>query len=235
MNLYLDGSWQAGANGPTGTKSDSPNLRVGTLRTLVAGNFLTGTIDDVQLFSRVFSPAEIPSLMNHPPSLPPIFDTAILAGRTLYVTNSATDPDLPAQTLAFSLPVAPPGAGINPTNGLLTWRPGMAQAGATHPLTVRVADNGAPSQSVTQNFSVAVLQPAQPNLTLPQFTSAGFNLRVSGDAGPDYSVFATTNIANVFSSWEWLSTTNPSVLPFQFIDAGATNHTRRFYRVLLGP
>ncbi len=111
----------------------------------------------------------------------------------------------------------------------------MMQAGATYPLTVRAADNGTPSQNATQSFSVTVLRPAQPQLTAPLFRSNGFNMRINGDTGPDYSVYATTNLANIFSGWQWLLTTNPAVLPFQFSDAPATNFRQRYYRVLLGP
>jgi hypothetical protein len=235
MSLYVDGNLQASTTGPTGTKADPPNLRIGALRTLVAGDFLSGTIDDVQIFNRVFSAAEVPSLMNHPPGLVPIFDASILAGRTLYVTNTATDPDQPAQALTFSLPGAPDGATINSTGGVLTWRPSIAEAGAAYSLTVRVTDNGTPSQSATQHFSVTVLAPVQPQLTTPLFRSNGFNLRISGDMGPDYSVYATTNVAKVFSNWDWLLTTNPVALPFQFVDPTATNYMQRFYKVLLGP
>jgi hypothetical protein len=235
MNLYLDGTRQAYATGPAGTRAAAPNLRIGALQTLIAGAFLTGTIDDVQIFSRVFSAAEVPSLRNHPPGLQPIFDSAILAGRTLVVTNSASDPDLPAQTLTFSLQNPPSGAAINPSTGLLTWRPGIAESGANHLLAVRVTDNGTPSQSATQNFLVTVLQPVQPNLNLPLFGASGFNMRISGDIGPDYSVYTTTDVAKLFPNWDWLLTTNPAVLPFQFTDFTATNYGQRFYKVLLGP
>jgi hypothetical protein len=235
MSLYLDGSLQAATTGPAGIKADPPNLRIGALRTLVAGDFLAGTIDDVQLLNRVCNAAEVPSLMNHPPSLLAIFDASILAGRTLYVTNTATDPDQPAQTITFSLLGPPSGATINATSGLITWRPAIAQSGANFLLTVRAADSGTPSQSATQNFSVTVLRPVQPNLTAPAWKPSGFNLRINGDTGPDYSVYATTDVAKTFPAWQWLLTTNPPAVPFQFTDTSATNFRQRFYRVSLGP
>ena len=235
MSLYRDGNLQATATGPTGTKADSPNLRIGALRTLISGDYLAGTIDDVQLFNRVVAPIDVPSLMNHPPSLLAVFDTATLAGRTLYVTNTASDPDQPAQTLGFSLQNSPSGAAINSTSGVVTWRPAIAQSGSAYPLTVRVTDNGAPSMSATQTFAVAVLRPQPPALASPALGSNGFSVRVSGDTGPDYSLYTTTNLANPFPSWQWLSTTSPPVLPFQFTDIGASNYSHRFYRVVLGP
>ncbi|HWY32246.1 MAG TPA: LamG-like jellyroll fold domain-containing protein, partial [Candidatus Acidoferrum sp.] len=235
MSLYLDGSLKATGPGPPGTRTAPPNLRIGSVQTGVAGGFLAGTIDDVQLFDRVFSPAEVPTLMNHPPALMPVSDTTILAGRTLLVTNIATDPDLPAQMLTFSLPSPPSGATISSTSGLFEWRPSVAQSGAKYPFTVQVADNGTPAMSATQSFSVTVLRPAQPATGVPQFSGGQLSLQVNGDAGPDYSIYATTNPAVGLANWTWLLTTNPAVLPFQFVDSATTNYGQRFYRVLLGP
>ena len=119
----------------------------------MAGGFLSGTIDDLQLFDQVFSPAAVPTLMNHPPVLTPVADTSILAGRTVLITNIAADPDLPAQTLTYSLSKrAIAGTVIDPASGLLAWRPSVTQSGATYPLTVQVSDNGTPSMAATQNF-----------------------------------------------------------------------------------
>jgi hypothetical protein len=235
MCLYLDGNLQATGPGPPGTRTDPPSLRIGSVQTGVAGGFLPGAIDDVQLFDRVFSAAEVPTLMNHSPSLMPVSDTTILAGRTLLITNTATDPDLPAQRLTFSLPSPPSGAIISSTNGLLAWRPTIAQSGVTYPLTVQVADNGTPSMTATQSFSVTVLRPALPVIGFSQFSSGKFDMQVNGDEGPDYQVYVTTNLAAGSTDWTCLLTTNPATLPFQFVDPTTTNYGQRFYRVLLGP
>ncbi len=232
MSLYVDGILEAAGPGPPGSRAAPPNLRIGSVQTGVAGGFLQGTIDDVQLFDCVFTAAEIPTLMNHSPSLMPISNPTILAGRTLLITNLATDADLPAQTLTFGLQSSPSGATVNSTNGLFTWRPGVAQSGGTYPLAVQVTDNGTPSMSATQISSVTVLRPAQPAIGFPLFSGGQFSLQVSGDTGPDYLVYATTNLA---AGWTWLLTTNPAALPFQFTDVAATNSSQRFYQVLLGP
>jgi hypothetical protein len=235
MDLYLDGTLQATATGPLGAKAAPPMLRIGSLQTGVAGGFFSGSIDDVQIFNRVFEPGEVPSLMNHPPSISAIFDTSILAGRTVVVSNAAVDFDSPAQALSFSLQSPPPGATINATNGTISWRPSVSQSGATYPMTVLVSDNGTPSMSATQTFAIAVLPPAKPSVTQSAVANSGFQMMVDGDSGPDYSVYASTDLANNFSGWNWLLTTNPSSLPFLFRDPAATNYGRRFYRVLLGP
>ena len=157
MNLYLDGLWESGTNGPVGTKAAPPSLRIGSLQTGVAGGFFSGTIDDVQIFDRALSTAEIPSLMNHPPSLVPVPDTEILAGQTLLVTNMAADPDLPAQTLSFTLQSAPAGAANTGASGSATGRPAITHPNDSYPFQVLLADDGIPAQSATQYFNVTVL------------------------------------------------------------------------------
>jgi PA14 domain-containing protein/concanavalin A-like lectin/glucanase superfamily protein/glycosyl hydrolase family 127 (putative beta-L-arabinofuranosidase)/glycosyl hydrolase family 2/beta-L-arabinofuranosidase (glycosyl hydrolase family 127)/3-keto-disaccharide hydrolase/putative Ig domain-containing protein len=235
MDLYLDGTLQATTIGPQGTRAAPPMLRIGSVQTGVAGGFFLGSIDDVQIFNRVFAPGEVSSLMNHPPSLSPVFDGSVLAGRTIAVSNAAADPDSPAQTLSYSLSSAPSGATINATNGVMGWRPAIAQSGSNYPIAVRVSDNGTPPMSATQTFAIGVLPPAKPSVSQPMVGSGGFQMMIEGDAGPDYSVYSATDLALNFSAWTWLLTTNPATLPFQFIDPTATNYGRRFYRVLLGP
>src|SRR5439155_928217 len=66
---------------------------------------------------------------------------------TLVVTNTATDADLPANTLTFSLVSGPSGASVNPTTGVLTWSPTAAQGPSTNVITVKVTDNGVPALS----------------------------------------------------------------------------------------
>jgi hypothetical protein len=96
-------------------------------------------------------------VLNQPPSLASIPDRRVEVGALVIVTNRATDADLPAQTLTFSLePGAPAGAAINPVTGLFTWRPSQAQAQTTNRITVTVTDNGTPPMSDHQTFTVIV-------------------------------------------------------------------------------
>jgi len=105
--------------------------------------------------------------VNTAPVLGSIANQTITAGSQLIVTNLATDADIPANTLTFSLdPGAPAGAGIDPANGLFTWTPSTNQAPSTNAVTVRVADNGSPTLSDTKTFTIVV------NTAAPlQFTS----------------------------------------------------------------
>ena len=60
--------------------------------------------------------------------------------RLLTFTASATDADLPANTLTYSLVGAPAGASIAPSTGVFTWTPTETQGPATFNFTVRVSD-----------------------------------------------------------------------------------------------
>ena len=77
---------------------------------------------------------------------------------TLTVTNSASDPDIPANTLRFSLVSAPPGVNLNTNNGVLTWTPTETQGPGTNIITIAVTDNGVPPLSTTNSFTVIVLE-----------------------------------------------------------------------------
>jgi hypothetical protein len=168
---------------------------------------------------------------NHPPDLAAISNRTVIAGATLLVTNSATDIDVPAQTLTFGLVASPNGATISTNSGLISWRPLIAQAGTNYPFTVRVTDNGVGNLAATQSFVVTVTSPVRPTVGGVLFTNGGFQFGVSGDFGPDYIVQASTNL----TAWATIFTTNSPVLPFEWTDSVATNYPARFYRVLLGP
>ena len=183
------------------------------------GTLTTSTFDNV-----VIGP------LNTPPSLGAIPAQTILAGRTLWVTNAATDADIPSQTLTFSLLNPPAGAAIDAGTGVLAWRPTIAQSPATQSVTVVVADNGIPSMSATQNFLVRVARPTWPSLSSEMATNGRFGFRIDGDAGPDYTIMGSSNLI----SWSALVVSNSPPLPFFWTDS-KTNASRQFYRVLLGP
>jgi uncharacterized membrane-anchored protein len=95
--------------------------------------------------------------VNKPPILNAIADQRMEQGRLLRVAADATDPDLPANTLTYSLGNgAPSGATIDPVSGVFAWTPGVQQAPGTNVVTVRVTDSGLPPQSASQSFTVVV-------------------------------------------------------------------------------
>ncbi|MFM2082689.1 MAG: hypothetical protein RL380_1380, partial [Verrucomicrobiota bacterium] len=87
---------------------------------------------------------------------------------TLNVSASATDADVPTNTLTFSLVTAPTGMTINASSGAMAWTPAEAQGPSTNTVTVRVTDNGSPNLSDTKSFTVTVNETnTTPLLTVP--------------------------------------------------------------------
>ena len=87
---------------------------------------------------------------------------------TLYTNNAAaTDADLPANNLTFTLVSGPSGLTVSPT-GAIAWTPTEAQGPGTYPVQVKVSDNGTPALSVTNSFNLTVNELNKaPVLTLP--------------------------------------------------------------------
>jgi hypothetical protein len=169
--------------------------------------------------------------VNQAPVLAPVGPQTILAGKTLLVTNSATDADIPAQTLSFGLLNAPTSAAVNTNSGLFTWRPPVANSPTTQAVTVVVSDNGVPSLGATQSFAITVTRPVQPTIAGLSVTNGQFGFWIYGDAGPDYTVQSSTNL----TSWSLLGTWSSPVLPFFWSDTNRSAGAGRFYRALLGP
>src|SRR5207253_4054942 len=97
--------------------------------------------------------------VNTAPVLAYIPNKAAREQTLLTFTALATDADLPAQTLTYTLdPGAPDGASINPTNGVFTWTPMEIQGPSTITLTVRVTDNGSPALTAFQNVIITVTE-----------------------------------------------------------------------------
>ena len=168
---------------------------------------------------------------NQAPVLAAISNQSIVAGTALAITNVAADADIPSQTLTFSLLDGPTNAALDISNGTFAWRPTIAQSPSTQTVGVVVTDSGVPPMSATQWFTVTVLQPVQPTLKGFSLANGQFGFWVTGDAGPDYTILASTNL----SSWDLLFMANSPILPFFWADTNSLAFSRRFYRVLLGP
>jgi hypothetical protein len=122
--------------------------------------------------------------VNSAPVLGAIADQTILPAQTLSLAFSASDSDIPANTLTFSLDSAPAGATVT-TDGHFAWAPAFDQAGSTNTVIVRVTDNGVPSLSSSQAFSILV-----PNTGLKGDYFAGTNFETlvltRDDAGVNF-------------------------------------------------
>ncbi len=110
--------------------------------------------------------------VNTVPVLTPIGDRIVTVGDLLAFTVTASDSDLPANTLALSVTGLPSGATFDPATGQFRWTPTAAQAPGTYSLTFRVSDG---SLSAEETIAITV-QPA-----------AG-GIPVAGLAGPSDGV-----------------------------------------------
>jgi len=167
---------------------------------------------------------------NTPPTLAPIANQTVNVGQTVAFTASATDTDQPPQTLTFALLAGPTNATLNANSGAFSFRPLLTQANSTNNFTLRVSDNGTPSLSATQSFSVMVNPLVAPGLSNASLTGGQFTFKVSGQSGPDYGVEASTNL----TQWSTLFVTNSPAVPFVWTDTNSLV-PRQFYRVKLGP
>jgi hypothetical protein len=93
---------------------------------------------------------------NHAPVLDPISDQWTHETQTLTFVASATDSDVPPNTLTFSLLHAPAGASINASSGIFTWTPTESQGPGSYNPTVRVTDNGSPTLYDEEAINITV-------------------------------------------------------------------------------
>lgn len=152
----------------------------------------------------------------------------INVGVNLSVTNTATDADMPAETIAFSLLS---GSGAVTADGIFTWRPQVGDSGTTNAVTIVVTDDGVPNLSATNTFIVRVNPLNPPNVSSAAVVGGLFTLTVTGDVGPDYAVEASTNL----TTWSRLFITNSPPSPFSWTDNDTGSFPMRFYRLRVGP
>lgn len=178
-------------------------------------------------------------LQNTAPILAAISDRNVNVGQTVAFNASATDADLPPQTLTYALintltngqSVPPPAnATLDPASGAFSWRPLVTQAGTTNPFSLTVTDSGTPAMSSTQRFTV-VVAPLSPTVLGSTWTNGQLQLTLFGSEGPDYAVQASTNLVH----WDTILTTNSPSMPFIWTDPVSVTLPLRFYRIVVGP
>jgi|GEM_PF-5821192 len=85
-------------------------------------------------------------------------NTTVFEGNSLIFDANHTDNDLPANTITYSLPIAPAGAVINPINGIFSWTPSPAQIPGTYVLRVRASDGVGGFAERTINVIAAIAE-----------------------------------------------------------------------------
>src|SRR5262249_5583882 len=104
---------------------------------------------------------------NIAPVLAAIPNQTVNEGSALTLTATATDGDVPADTLTFSLLSPPAGASIHPSTGVFTWTPTEAQGPGTYTIRVRVTDDEPPSARHPKSFMVKVNEVNTPPALAP--------------------------------------------------------------------
>lgn len=130
---------------PTEAQGPSTNL----ITTIVTDNAIPA-LSATNTFTVTVTEVNSAPVLTVPP------DQTIAELTTLSVLASATDPDIPANTLSFSLVSPPPGMTIDPTTGAITWTPSESQGPSINTITVVATDDGSPPLSATNSFSVTV-------------------------------------------------------------------------------
>jgi RHS repeat-associated protein len=99
--------------------------------------------------------------VNTPPVLAAITNHTIDELTELSIQLVATDVDLPANTLTYTLVTGPTGAVVDPSTGRFRWAPTEAQGPGDYPVTVRVSDgsNGSDAESFTVTVREVNLAP----------------------------------------------------------------------------
>jgi hypothetical protein len=163
----------SGAFSWTPTEAQGPGTNNITVRVTDNGS---PSLSDAKSFTVIVNE------VNTAPVLSAIADRTISENALLAINLAATDADLPANTLSYSLDVAPSGASINPSTGAFAWTPNETQGPGAYNITARVTDNGSPSLNHTRTFTVTVNEENSPPALSPvpdQTVAVGNTLSLS--------------------------------------------------------
>ncbi len=101
------------------------------------------------------------SEVNQAPVLASIGNRAAVLGETVSLTATASDTDVPTNTLTFSLAAgAPSGATIDPATGAFSWSVPADNGVGDVSVTVLVADDGNPALTDSETFIISVASAA---------------------------------------------------------------------------
>ena len=216
LSFSLDAGAPAGAtiDSATGlfswtpTSAQGPSTNVITVRVTDNGPVSLSAAQNITVIVRK---------VNTAPKLTGVPDQAveIQTGGTVTFTVGATDDDVPANTLTFSLQgTVPSGATINSSTGDFSWTP-PGNVASTNSITIRVTDNGVPALFDEQT-AIIYVTPTNATPVLSLGTARATESVVS------YETFTnnTPNEAVMFKKPSNSSTTSA------FVDTAVTNFTR---------
>ena len=136
-----------GAISWTPTEAQGPSSNTITVAVTDNGS---PNLSDTKSFTVIVNEVNIPPVLTVPTNQ--IVDELT----ALNISASATDSDIPANTLTFSLFSPPAGMAIDTNTGAIFWTPSEAQGPSTNTITVVVTDSGSPNLSDTNSFAITV-------------------------------------------------------------------------------
>jgi hypothetical protein len=230
-SFYLNGQLSGATNQDRGNPIDNPTVDVCLGREQYSGSlpagrwFFNGKLDDVRIYQRALSQAEIQSVMVDSVNLAPSFTSnpinkpSAVAGQgySSSIASDAIDPN-PGDTLTFSKLSGP--AWLNVAgNGALSGTPLSADAGINS-FVVRVTDSGNLFGDAALNLTVAA---APPILATISVEGDHLVLNWSGGLAP-YQVQRNADLSG--TNWQNfggpLSTNRLAITP---------SNTAEFYRI----
>ena len=179
--------------------------------------------------------------VNVAPVLSAIGAQAVNEQAPLSFTVTATDQDVPMQTLSYSLDAASTTAGmtINAATGAFNWTPTESQGGAVYPVTITVTDNGANPSSLTdsETFNITVAEvndaPSGTNKSVLTIEDTAYTFTVAdfGFSDPDDIPANALNAVKIttLSTDGVLKLNGVAVTAGQFILATSINAGLKFY------
>jgi lysophospholipase L1-like esterase len=169
--IYVDGVLRGSGTGATGSRTFPPNLRIGSLQT--GNNFLNGTLDEVRLYDRILTAAEITGLV-----APPTITSAATASGTngsafSYTITASNSP------ASFGASGLPGGLSVNTGSGLISGTPTVT--GTFTPAISAVNASGTGSATLT--ITVAPGLPGAPAGLTASGTNAAVSLNWNASGG----------------------------------------------------
>jgi hypothetical protein len=169
--------------------------------------------------------------VNSAPVLSPIANKTVAPGQLLTFNNIGIDSDLPVQALTFSLaPGAPAGASVGPVSGVFTWTPTTGQSPSTNILSIQLADDGNPSLSATQTFTVFVVSAIRIS-DIHTLDSTHVSLTWESQSGKSYRLEFKDNL-DTGTQWQPLSGSEVTATgSTQSATLVISTPAKRFYRI----
>lgn len=209
----------------TPSEADGPSTNSVTIRVTDNGYTNRSASETIDIEVEEINEAPVAGVMS---------DLGLAPGSRLSLLFAATDADLPANMLTFSLVAgAPSGAAIDGATGLFSWMPSEAQALSTNTIRVRIQDDGVPALSDTGSVEIVVygMDRLFEADVWPMAGATGFVVRWSAESGELYRVESADQL--VLPVWGALAgdvTATSSVA--EKPDPNPNTVSQRFYRIM---